>query len=256
MRKDIVSAMVLLFLLSMLCWQASTCSAFEIGARGNFWIADITGNLQGNNGTPGTVLDVSDDLDMGYHGVPFGEAFAGIGRHHFTLGVTYYDQKGTKDAGRDMVFDEKTFQAGTELDTNFRWVMLEMEYALTLLDLENVLAGFSVDAFVAGRYQTGEISIEGGGQRGTRSISWFRPLGGVRLHLGFLADILEFRMKGGGILLSEEHIVDALGEFSLTPFPFMDLAVGYRYLSIKVDSNDLEQDYDLMGPYAGITLSF
>ncbi|MBI4773681.1 MAG: hypothetical protein HY788_05790 [Deltaproteobacteria bacterium] len=256
MRKTIVSSVCLFLLLSVLYWQPSTCTAFEIGARGNFWIADITGNLQGNNGASGTVLDFSDDLDMGFHGVPFGEAFAGLGRHRFTLGVTYYDQEGSKDAGKDVVFGKTTFPAGTELSTNFQWAMLEMEYAFTLLDLENVLAGFSVDAFLAGRYQTGQISIEGGGQRATRAISWFRPMGGVGLHLGFLADILEFRMKAGGILLSEEHMIDALGELSLTPFPFMDIAVGYRYLSIKVDSNGLEQDYDLMGPYAGLTLSF
>ena len=256
MSKNTVSLMGLFFLLSVLCWQPSPCSAFEVGVRGNFWIADITGNIQGNNGTSGTVLDFSDDLDMGFHGVPFGEVFAGIGRHHFSLGVTYYDQEGSKDARRDVVFGDKTFPTGTELDTDLQWVMLEMEYAFTLVDLENVLAGFSVDAFLAGRYQTGQFSIEGGGQTATRSISWFRPLAGLRLHLGFLADILEFRVKGGGIVLSEEHLFDALGELSLTPFPFMDIALGYRYFSVDVDSNGLEQDYHLMGPYAGITLSF
>jgi hypothetical protein len=230
--------------------------AFDLGIRGHFWLANIDGQIQGNNSSKGSVLNLQDDLDFGYSWVPFGEAFVGIGRHHLSLGVTYFDQSETHRAGRSVVFAGKAFDSGVELDSNFQWTMLEMEYSFTLLDLENVLAGFSLDAFLAGRYQTGTMSVESGSQKGEIDFSWIRPLGGLQLHLGFLADVLEVRLKGGGYYASDEHLVDAVAEISLTPFAFMDLGLGYRFLSVDIDSDGLDQDYDLAGPFAGLTISF
>ncbi len=241
---------------TLFVFQVHDGRALEIGVRANIWINDISGTVQGNNGNTGSELRLSGDLDLGIHGDPFGEAFVGIGRHHVTFGLTYYDQEGTRNAKEDILFGGTTIPAGTQVKSNLQWIMLELEYAYTLLDLTNILAGFSLDGFVAGRYQNGEMSLDGGNQYVKRSISWVRPLAGVRLNLGFLADILEVRLKGGGIKFSNEHLLDLLGEVSFTPLPFVGVGVGYRHLSINVDANGLEQDYNLSGPFAGLTVSF
>ncbi len=234
----------------------STSHAFDVGVRGHLWLANVDGQIQGNNGDTGSVLNLQDDLDFGYSWVPFGEAFVGIGRHHFSFGITYFDQSETHRPGKSLQFAGESFASDAQLDSNLQWTMLEMEYSFTLLDLENILAGFSLDVFLAGRYQTGNMSIESGSQKGDIDFSWIRPLGGLQLHLGFLADVLEVRLKGGGYWASDEHLVDAIAEVSLTPFAFMDLGLGYRFLSVDLESDGLDQDYDLAGPFAGITVSF
>jgi hypothetical protein len=131
-------------------------------------------------------------------------------------------------------------------------------YQYDLLDLENILAGFSLGAVGRIKLFDGEVEIKSFTPPESESESFTAPIPmlGLNLHLGILADLLEARVLATGMGYGGGTIFDGQAEISLTPFPFLDIHGGYRIFSIDVDADDVEFDYDTSGPYAAVTLSF
>ena len=74
--------------------------------------------------------------------------------------------------------------------------------------------------------------------------------------MGILKDILEARVLITGIEYSDHTAFDGQAEISLTPFPFLDIHAGYRFLSIDVDEDDVKLDLEISGLYVALTVSF
>jgi len=256
-RRAIVCALAvfIVFLIS-----SASVQALEFGARGYWWWPEISGDFRvDKNGVVGTNIDAESDLGIGDESYPSVEAFAGVGGHHISLMYTKADYSGEETLGRTIHFMGREYTGGTVVQSDLQFTMLDVEYQYDIVDLENVLAGFSVGIIGKVKYIDGQIRLKDAAL-GFDEKEAFRapvPMVGLALHVGILADILEARVRGAGIAYSGNTFYEGLAEVSYTPFPFLDIQGGYRVMKLDVDDiSDVYADIEFRGPYIGLTISF
>lgn len=251
-RNGIAAVIFLVFIAGM----ALPAGAFEIGARGSYWFPTLKATLKA--GSSGTEINVKDDLGIGDSNTYSVEAFAGLGNHHLALSYTPLDYSASKNITKTINFNNKNYVAGSGVNTDLHLKMFDAEYRYDLLNFENILAGFSINLLGKIKYLDGEVkmnSTAAGEQKQTFGVPI--PMIGAGLHVGLIANLLEARAKAAGIGYSGNYFVDALADIAVTPFPFMRLSAGYRYLKIKIDNvSDTYGDLDFYGPYLGFSVAW
>ena len=127
--------------------------------------------------------------------------------------------------------------------------MLDLEYQYNFLDMENILAGFSLAAIGQIKYIDGEAKMSAPAIGTKADITGWAPIPmvGLGAHVGLLAGILEARAKVTGVAYSSNHLYEALADLSLTPFPFLDIHAGYKVIRLKIDRNDVFLDSRIYG---------
>jgi len=230
--------------------------AFEVGARGHYWFPTLDGDVKVDNDTPGTTIDFDKDLGIDDENYPSVEAFVGLGNHHLSLTYTEIDYSGKKTLTRNIVFNGMPYSIGDEVESSIEYTMIDLHYQYDLLDLENILAGFSLGGVFQVKYLDGDIGLKTTGIDEEEDFTLPIPMLGVNLHLGILADILEARVRGTAIGYSGNTIYELMADISFTPFPFIDIHGGYKTFVIDIDEDDAVLDYDMSGPYVALTVSF
>jgi len=252
---------ILLLIISIMVvfGAALPAQAFEAGVRGYYWFPTISGDVKYSDGSlNGTKLDLEDDLNIDDEYYPVGEVFIGGGDHHLSFSFYRADYDGTATLTEDINFGGETFPAGDRIKSSLEYDVYDLTYQYDLLDLENVLAGFSLG--LVGRLRVYDVEVE----IKSRTVDQSEkedytvpiPLFGLNLHLGILADVLEARILTSGIGYWDGYMVDAQAELSFTPIPFVDIHAGYRTFFVDVDASDLELNYNTSGFYGGVTISF
>jgi outer membrane protein len=237
--------------------MAMPVQAFEVGVRGSYWFPGFDGDLRvDESGIPGTKIDLESDLDIDEESYAVIEAFVGLGNHHLSLSYYNADYSGTNTLSRDITFSGETFTANTLVSSSLEYDAYDLVYQYDLLDLENILAGFSLGAVGKVKLFDGEVELESSGLTERESFTAPIPMLGLNLHLGILADLLEGRVLLTGMGIGGGTIFDGQADISVTPFPFLDIHGGYRVFFIDVDADDVEFDYDTSGPYVGVTLGW
>jgi hypothetical protein len=230
--------------------------ALEIGARAYYWFPTFKSDLRA--GDDGTNVNVRDVLGVGYEYYPSIEAFAGIGKHHLSLMYTPVDYSGSTTLLQPVVFRGKTYTSGKHVETDLKFMMLDLEYQIDILNMENLLAGFSIGAIGKIKYLDGEARLNapslGYDEKETFQIPI--PMVGLGAHIGLLANILEARAKLTGIGYSGNVIYEGMADVSWTPFPFIDLHGGYRIIKIDVDESGIYLNSEFSGPYVAVTVGF
>ncbi|NVM22192.1 MAG: hypothetical protein HWN68_10490 [Desulfobacterales bacterium] len=232
---------------------AVPAQAFELGVRGYYWLPGLTGDLKVDAaGVTGTTIDMVSGLGMEDESYPVIEAFIGVGGHHLSLSRYRAEYSGTKKLTEEIKFMGETYNVAETISSSLEYDVSDIMYRYDLLDLENVLAGFSLG--VVGRVKTfeGDVTIKSK----TASFSTPIPMVGLNLHVGILAGLLEARVLATGIGYSGGSIIDGQADISFTPFPFVDVHGGYRTFTIDADADDVEFNYDTSGPYVAVTIGF
>lgn len=245
---------VLFFLLAFVV----PVNAFEIGARGYYWFPDFSADLRvDKDSVVGTNISAEDDLGIGDESYPSVKVFGGIGKHHVSLMYTKADYSGEKTLSREIKFMGETYSASTFVESDLDFTMIDLEYQYDLLDLENILAGFSLGVIGKIKYIDGEVRLKSSSFDKSESFKAPIPMIGIGAHIGILADILEARAKVTGSGYSGSKFYEGMAEISVTPFPFLDVHGGYRIMKLDVDDiSDVYADLEFKGPYVGLTVSF
>jgi hypothetical protein len=238
---------------------ALPAQGFEAGVRGYYWFPSIDGDIKySDNSLEGTKLDLEDDLGFDDEYYPVGEVFLGLGDHHLSFSFYRADYDGRETLNQDIEFGGETFPAGDRIKSSLDYDVYDLAYQYDVLDLENVLAGFSLG--LVGKVKVldleAEIRSETTGQSETEDYTVPVPMLGLNFHLGILADILEARVLATGMGYWDGYMVDAQAELSFTPIPYVDIHAGYRTFFVDVDTNDLELNYNTSGLYGGISVVF
>ena len=251
--------MAIFFLSALFFCFAAPVGAFEIGARGLYWFPSFKADIRADDaGKKGDNVNLKDTLGVEDESFPSFEVFVGGGNHHLNVGYTPIDYSGSAVLTREIVFNGRTYAAGSRVDSGLQFKMFDLEYRYTVLDTENVAAGFSLDLIGHIKYLDGEAKINAPESK-TGSEVKFRvpvPMVGLGAHIGILHDILEVRAKVTGIAYSDNHFYEALADLSFTPFPFLDIHAGYKAIRLKIDHNDLFLDSEFAGPFVGLTVSY
>jgi hypothetical protein len=243
-------AAVIASLSAQLCapLAAHALIGFEVGARASYWAPKLSGKLSLDvNGTT-VPFDLQDTLkfDDGLdRGLPGGEVFVQFGDHHLSLAGYRANYRGT--GGSSLKYDQ-----------------LEATYQWDLVDLENWLAGTSFGPVVQVKYLSGETKLNVPPvPLQSESFNVPVPMIGLGAHVGILADLLEARARGLWVGYQGNSAIDAFGEVAFSPFPFVDLAAGYRYIKLHVDvdagklpwsNGGLAFDTSQQGPYVSLTV--
>lgn len=247
--------LTLSLLLAVLLLPVSS-SALEVGARGYYWFPSLDGTVKVEESGIGTTIDFDKDLGIDDENYPCVEAFVGLGNHHLSLTYTGIDYSGKKRLTRSIEFAGETYTAGDVVTSSLEYRMIDLHYQYDLLDLENILAGFSLGGVLQVKYLDGDIGLKTTGIDEKEDLTLPIPMLGVNLHVGILADILDARLRGTAIGYSGNSIYELMADISFTPFPFMDIHGGYKTFVIDIDEDDVIFDYDMSGPYVALTVSF
>ncbi len=252
--KKIYPALSLLLAVVLL---SGSSLALEVGARGYYWFPSLGGTVKVDEASiVGTTIDFDEDLGIEDEDYPSVEVFVGLGNHHLSFTHTDIDYSGRKTLTDEIKFRGATYPGSAEVSSSIEYKMMDFLYQYDLLDLENILAGFSLGGVFQVKYLDGDVGLKTTGIDEKEDFTMPIPMVGLNLHIGILADILEARLRGAAISYSENIIYELMGDISWTPFPFMDIHGGYRRFIIDIDEDDLTFDYDMSGPYAALTLSF
>jgi len=157
------------------------------------------------------------------------------------------------------VFNGQTYTTNAFVESDLKFQMLDLEYRYDFINLENVLAGFSVGILAKAKYLDGEARLQAAslGYDEKKTFKVPVPMLGLGMHVGLLADILEARIKGAGITYSGSTFFDAQADLAFTPIPFVAIHGGYRIMKLKIDDiSNVDADIEFKGPYAGLTISF
>ncbi|MFH1673845.1 MAG: hypothetical protein ABIF87_10545 [Pseudomonadota bacterium] len=247
---------VILLVLGLLCVPFSAY-ALEVGVRGYYWFPELDGDVTvDEGGTLGTTIDFEDDLGMDDESYPMVEAFVGLGDHHFSVSAMQVDYSGSETLTKTIYFKGEDYTATTAVESSLKYDMVDAEYQYDVIDLENILAGFSIGVIAKVKWVDGEVEIKSATETEKETFAAPIPMVGVGVHVGLIADILEARVKATGIGYSGNALYDVMGDISFTPFPFVDIHGGYRIIHLDIDVDDVELNYDMSGPYAAVTVSF
>ncbi len=234
-----------------------SADALEIGARGYYWFPTLTSNIRVDGSTvQGTEFNLKDNLGLGTKPYPSVEVYGGLGKNHLSLMYTQADYSGSTTLSSPLTFNGTAFAAGTAVNSAFKIKMLDLAYKRDLIDMSNILAGFSLSAIGKIKYIEGNVSISQGNTEASNVFRLPIPMIGAGAHVGILANIMEARAELTGIAYSNNYLYEALADLSLTPFPFIDVHGGYKTISIHVDRSDLFFTSDVAGPFVAVTVGF
>ena len=235
-------------------------SAFEIGARGYYWFPSLDGNVKVDEAaTIGDNINFEKDLGIEDENYPAVEVFLGGGRHHLSLTYTNIDYSGRNTLTEDIIFNGETYTATSLVESSIEYKMMDFLYQYDFLNLENVLAGFSLGVVLQVKYLDGEVGLKTTTPIDIDEKEDFTlpiPMIGLNLHIGMLADVLEARLRGTAIGYAGNAIYELMADISWTPLPFLDIHGGYKTFVIDIDEDDVIFDYDMSGPFVAVTLSF
>lgn len=233
--------------------------AWEVGAKVSYWFSDVSGDLRiDGNGIRGTTISLKDDLDISNAELGYVEIFGRVGRHRLTAGYLESEYSGSTHIPREIISKGQTYPAGSLVEANLKFKIIELEYQYDFLRLENVLAGLSVGAIGKILYTEGHTSSQAPalGLSGQGNFYATIPMLGIGFQLGLLEDWLEFRGKVTGSQFSGNTFMGADAALSLTPFPYVDLSCGYKYIKYDYEQDNLMLDITLSGPYIGLTIRY
>jgi len=251
--------MAIFFAPALLFCFAMPIGAFEIGARGLYWLPSFKADIKVDSaGLVGNTLNLKDTLGVKDESFPSFEVFVGQGRHHLNVAYTPMAYSGSTSLARDITFYGRTFTAGSKVDTDLKLRMFDLEYRYTFLDFENLAVGFSFDAIGQVKYIDGEAKINAPAANIGAACKFHAPMlmVGLGAHVGLLRNLLEARVKATGMAYSNSYLYEALADLSLTPFPFLDIHAGYKMIRLKIDQGDVFLESEFAGPYIGLTVSF
>ncbi len=231
--------------------------ALEMGARVSYWFPNFKSDIRVDGSSlRGTEFNVRDALGLGNQGYPSLEVFGGLGKHHLRLMYTQANYSDNDVLASQIVFNGTTFPAGTPVSSNFKIRMLDLTYQYDLINMENILAGFSIGAIGKIKYLDIDGKIDSPTAGTEENIRVPVPMVGAAAHVGILANILEARAELTGIGYSSNYLYEATADLSFTPFPLMDIHGGYKVISVHVDHSDVFFTSDIAGPYVALTVGF
>ena len=248
--------MFLIIVGALLMMLAAPAAALDFGARLAFWLPGLSANMTVDKGnTAGTTLDLKDDLDTGRIAlVPWVEAWFGIGDHMITVGYIKTNYSGDQKLGTT-IFNGSDY-TGHDAEFTMNYSIIDLTYGYKLLEADSFLAGFDLTLLGNVKFISLDSRLESGSLDNEISATGFIPTLGAQIHVQIMMDILEARAVILSKPVGDTTMTDFILEFSLTPFPFLDLSLGWRTLNFKLNKDNMELNQGLSGIWLGASVSW
>lgn len=256
MRRRILAVMAAALLLS--AGDAVAASGFEAGVRGAYWFPKLSGSLQTTtNGVPDTRFDVKDTLGIQDENIPFGEAYARFGRVVLRVGYARLKFDGNRTLAKTITFNGQTFGISDNVVSKLDLSMLDGDLQVDLLRPDLGVVNLNLGLIVKVKYVDGSVELRSALEpETTKDFKAAVPMVGLAVGVGALREMVRVDARATGIAYSGNHLYDADAYASFSPFPFLRIQGGYRYIDLKIDYDDTLASFKLKGPYVGGQLSF
>ena len=235
--------------------------ALELGAMAYLWFPEFkSGEAKSTaGGVDGSSINMQDTLGIGNKPTYALEAYGGFKRHHLSFMYTPFGYSDNKVLSSNLNFNGVTYAANAGVKTDLAFSMFDLKYQYDVINMENLLAGFSFGPMAQIKFTTGsfKMTAPGAGLDQSKSFNSVMPMIGLGAHIGLIANLLEARaMVTGGGYGAGNYAIEALADISVTPFPFVDIHGGYKVVKLKMDTNDYVMDSMFTGPYVALTVGF
>ena len=252
--KIVLISIFSLFLLSIF---STTSFAFDIGAKGTYWLPEIDGNIRvDDSSTAGTDIDLNDDFGFEDENFTLLNVLISGNKHHLELSYADFDFTARNRLTRNIIFNGQQYSIDEEIHSFLNFSMIDLYYLYDFINVDNFITKFEVGGIFQVKYLDGEVKITTSGSEEKADFSLPVPMVGLNLKMGMMSDVIAAHVRGTGIAYSEDNLYEIMGEVSWTPMPFLSVYGGYKAFAINVDEDDINLDYNLAGPYAAIELSF
>jgi len=236
----------------------------RVGVLAREWYARLSGTAESNTSSTGfNRVDLDHDLGLGDRSwTPEIQAylrFPFVGR--FTAGWWHFHETGSEVLSQQIDFAGETFTQSTQVDSAFTIDVGYLDYefdfpTIPIGDLVKLQLGVAVGA----RGIRGEATISDSGQTAHDSGTVGLPTLGARVTL-ILFDLVRVEAEVLGLVFKysnyEAHYLEAFGEATVSPLPWIFAGAGYKAAQINVQhhgSNSFQVDLDISGFY--VTLGF
>ncbi len=259
--RAIFIVFALFFCFVILC-RVKISSAIEIEGKVAMTLLDSEGTLRIDGNISGTDVDLKDDMYLEQDLLPFLDISIMGKRHGFDLSYLKGQLNGKGTLSNDIVLDDSLFPSGTRLDSRLELVFLEATYKYRFIDLGEVLAGISLNLAGGAQVINMDITLKGNDVSEKEDVNLFFPFIGVGASLGILkigdAEVIDLDTEIGFLIASNLSDLGYRGklDITITPFPFVDIFVGYRTYRFRIDEDNEKYDLGFSGPMVGIGLSF
>lgn len=237
---------------------AADSHALEFGVRGALWFPDISGAVRTTTaGVPESDIDLKNTLGIQDENLPFVEAFFSFGNSTLRLGYTNLDFSGSRVLNQNITFNGQAFAVAETVSTQIDISMIDASWQYDILRPSLGVGSVNLGLLLQVKYVDGDVRLTGSATGTT--VESFRapiPMVGAAFGAGLVKNLVRADIRGAGIGFSGNHLVDVDAYVSITPFPFVKLQGGYRYLGLKIDEADILASLRLKGPYAGVQISF
>jgi hypothetical protein len=131
----------------------------------------------------------------------------------------------------------------------------EAGLAWHLINIDDLPVRVQLGPEVAVKYVDATVDMKSAGIEESASVEAPIPTIGVRGRVAF-ADFLGVAGRAGYMEYSGNSFLDVDAQVEFSPVPLVGLFVGYRYLDIDIDEDDVMIDAGFDGPYAGAMIRF
>jgi hypothetical protein len=257
----VVTLSMLALALGILPHHAAAFHEANVHVEAGVWFPSLDAEARSSSfGLDGTLVTESDlgldDPDF----APVGAVtFRLVQRHTLRIEGFAVSVDGSRQLGRSITFDGRTYPIGTGVTSEADVVFAGVDYAYDLVHMSQFALALSLGA----RFVSAEASVSAPilNQKGQGEFETALPALGIRMLLHpipaplFSSLALTARLAGGTIG-DEESFIDADAGIEWLPIPILAIRVGYRYFKGQGEHDNDEADVTLSGPYASLTIAF
>ena len=251
MKLRIFAAITVLFLGFTGTSQADETVAIKAG----FMVLSPSGDFGVTVNNVGTRIDLEKDLNFGNSSQPVGEINLNLGDSRFSFGFTPLSFSGQGLLTRTINFNGNTFAAGTTASSEFKADLYDLSYTYFMINMDDLPSRFQLGLEASVKIFNVKTKMSGGAISTSKNATVAIPTAGLRGRVA-LADFIGLSGHFGYLGYAGNFFTDADVQLEFSPLPLLGINAGYRYIKVKLDTNNLLADATFKGPFVGLFFRF
>lgn len=205
----------------------------------------------------GTVVDLSDDLDLDDSSGITAEAALSLGDWKLSVGYLPLSFEGSNVIDRTIIFDGDIYRVNSTVESTLDLDILDFGLTWYALNIDDLPTRFQLGLELSIKVTDAEASLTENTTGISDSASETLPIPtiGLRGRVAF-SDFVGVSGRIGYLGYSGNHFMDADIQLEISPIPLVGVYVGYRYIDLSIDESDILVDTTLSGFYGGALVRF
>jgi len=262
MRRAIIR-LACLCALALLVMPYEAFAFLGVEAAVGYWRQSPSGTVQ--YGSPGSVLDVISDLNLGDNNEVFGrikiDLPPGLPNIYVMATPTSFD--GTGQTTLPVQYGNVVFAGGSPLQTKLKLDQydLALYYPIPMLKAAtlgvlNAEIGLDARQLKYDGTITGIVYLSPGiTQTSAKSATYYIPMIYAAVQVKPVP-VVSFEAEFRGITYGSNSYYDYIGRLKVMPYGPLFISGGYRYEQIKIDQDNLLTNLRIQGPFVEAGISF